>query len=211
MKFSLIAVLIALNLKLYSQVTQDAFKDRIDSLKANFSNSFVENSSIELAFYTSISFYPELSNAKITVRFEPIETSMQCRPEFSSFWSFGRGYVIIVNSDTSSPIYPLNASFSALVGCIGHELSHIIRYEKQSKSEILSDGIKFLSNDAFRSYYEKETDKITVEKGLGFEQYEYAKYIFENPKLSSEYLEFKKKIYHSPEQLLSLYENHKSR
>jgi hypothetical protein len=86
---------------------------------------------------------------------------------------------------------------------------NIFSDEKQSNSEIASDGVKFVSSDNFRSQYEKSTDLITISHNLGFEQYEYAKFIFENPNLPKSYLEFKKKIYHTPKELLELHKNKK--
>lgn len=194
-----------------SQVIESKYLCKIAELKQQYPNCTTSDEKLDLAFYTALSFFPKLAELHINMRFEPIETSMQCRPEFSSFFSTNRKYVIKVNYDSLNPIYPLKASFSALVGCIGHELAHIVRYESQSKSEILSDGIKFVSSKEFRSFYEKETDKITITHGLGYEQYEYAKFIFENPNISADYLEFKKSIYHTPEELLKLHNQHHSK
>jgi hypothetical protein len=193
----------------YSQLNSKDFSPILESIQRDFPNSVTGKRMFDLAFYTALSFYPELKGTQIEVTFEPIETSMQCRPSFTSIWRSSRKYLILVNDNSDSPLYPFNASFSALVGCFGHELAHIIRYEKQSNSEVVSDGVKFLSDDSFRSQYEKSTDLITISHNLGFEQYEYAKFIFENPNLPKNYLEFKKKIYHTPKELLELYKNKK--
>lgn len=194
----------------FSQVQQFDFEPRLDELKGYFPNSCVKNIDLELAYFTALSFYSEFKNVKIVIRYADIETSMQCRPEFESFFSSKRKYIIKVNSDRNSPIYPLKANFSALVGCFGHELAHIVRYEKQSTRQIIYDGIKFISNQNFRSKYEKDTDIIAAKMGLGYEQYEYAKFIFENPKLSKDYLEFKNQVYHNPEELLEIHREYGS-
>lgn len=183
----------------------------MDELKDKFPNSTVIDSEFELAYYTALSFYPEFRGVSIIVRFAAIKTSMQCRPSFGSFVGPRRQYVIKVNKDKLSPIYPLHASFSALVGCFGHELAHILRYESQSKWQIILDGIKFVGSQHFRSRYEKATDKIAARQGLGYEQYEFSKYLFEHPYIPLAYLAFKKAVYHSPRELLMIYKENVAR
>jgi hypothetical protein len=191
-----------------AQILRKDFEPKLDELKAYFSNSIVHDDEFELAYFTALSFYPEFENVSIDIQFASIKTSMQCRPYLNSFFGSKRRYLINVNNDKDDPVYPIDAGFSALVGCFGHELAHILRYENQSKRQIMYDGIKFISSQAFRSQYEKETDILAAKQGLGYEQYEFAKYIFNHPDVSQEYLDFKRSTYHTPIELFEICEKY---
>jgi hypothetical protein len=188
----------------FGQINREYFAQKLDSIKSKFPNVDVKIPAAELPFYTALSYFPELSKVDITVRFGHTKTSMLCRPTESSFFSVGRRYIIVIKRDTSDPIYPLHASFEAIIGWFGHELAHIIRYERQRKMTILADGFRFLTRTKFRSQYEKETDKIVIEKGLGAELYEASRYIFDNPKIPERYMAFKRKIYHTLDDIRTL-------
>ncbi len=193
------------------QVSESLYEAQLDSLKAAFPNCHVEAEELETAFFCALSFYPEFKDASIVVRYGKVSSSMLCRPEPVSVFSKGRKYKILVNKNRSDKAFPLNAGFSALTGCFGHELAHVARYEAQTDLAIIRDGIKYVFNRKFRSEYEKETDIITARKGLGFENYEYESFFISHSKISPELLASRYEIYYDTKGLMRLFKHHSRR
>jgi hypothetical protein len=91
--------------------------------------------------------------------------------------------------------------FNAQIGVIGHELGHIIDYEKRTKSGIFARGIDYLSHKRKKAF-EYKIDSITIEKGLGWQLYEWAQYSMIDNKISTEeYKKYKRETYMQPEMI----------
>lgn len=182
----------------------DILDYNIDRLKNIFGKNKHISANLEQEFWIAISFFPELINTNIEVRFGKIKTSMVARPKLISFFKKKRYYEIIINQDTTLSISPLKASFSARVGCIAHELGHICHYEGLRKRIILKEGILYLISKHFKRKFETDNDIYVIQKGIGYSVYEYSKFIFYEANISEQYLKFKRKYYFTPEEILHL-------
>lgn len=171
------------------------------SILQRWKNIEVQSPDIANAFWRAFQYYPEFEQLHIWVKKGKTKTSMSCRPTVASFFSKKRQYVIIVNQNTHKPMCPIHGSLGSMTGCFGHELAHIVRYERQKNLEILKDAWAFVTRPLFRSRYEKETDEITIKHGLGQDLLKFSNFIFHNNDISRKYLEFKKKYYYTPSQL----------
>lgn len=159
---------------------------------------------LEANFLSALSFYPELKNTRISVKYHNIKTTMQCRPR----WDFlfhkraKRSYVIYVDKRIKAGYgisygeLPLNAQ----IGVFGHELAHVVDYTSMNNLGVIRFGLDYL-NHSKRKSIENSTDLRAIEKGLGHHIVEFAKCIFENSDISKEYLRYKLKFYFRPNQI----------
>ncbi len=155
-------------------------------------------------FYAAISYYPELKDVNIKVRYGYIKTTMQCRPR----WDFifhkkeNRSYVIYIGNkikNRNGILYrdlPLNAQ----IGVIGHELAHIIDYQSMNNFQLSRFGINYLTSNKKREI-ENNIDLIAIQRGLGYQIKDFSKYVFEESGASFEYLKYKMKFYFKPNQI----------
>jgi hypothetical protein len=197
-----------LTFNLNGQLEASPYLLKLDEIKNQFPKCVVEDEQLEAGIYTALAYFPELKEISIVVKFKNIHSSMICRPTIGSLFTTSNTYFLLVNKHSENPVYPLHAPFSALVGCFGHELAHIVRYESQSKAAIVFDCFRYISNKPFRSNYENETDIITAQKGLGFENYEFEKFLSENPDIPQKYMNKKHGYYNNSKKLLEIYFKH---
>ena len=123
------------------------------------------------------------------------------------FWSIfrcrsRRKYQIIINKDESSQQARLihAVPFDAKVGVLGHELAHILSYSSKSGWQITWVGIRYL-NKKYRKRMERETDSVTISRGLGWQLYMYAYYIIYNADIDDAYRQYKLNYYMKPEEI----------
>jgi hypothetical protein len=87
--------------------------------------------------------------------------------------------------------------FNALVGLIGHELSHIVDYESKADIEIMLRALSYL-NIRTKTIFEKSIDKKTIQHGLGWCLFDWASYVLNQSGASMDYKAFKKRVYLEP-------------
>ncbi|MEI8269740.1 MAG: hypothetical protein WCG45_00050 [bacterium] len=156
---------------------------------------------IEIIFKQAKKYYLETENVSIKLKFTPLYYStMTSRPKIILFlfpW-LKRNYVISVNSSEKYKKFAIPLSIlndSILLGWIGHELAHIIQYEKMGKKEIMSFPFKYGLNKKFRKNFETEADEITKQRGLEKELKEGINFVLTNTKISTAYKNRLKKFY----------------
>ena len=66
---------------------------------------------------------------------------------------------------------------NAKVGLLGHELAHIECYEEKSNFDLLVTGLKYLLSEKFKHEFEIDTDKRTIDHGLGWQLYDFELYM----------------------------------
>ncbi|MFR9649134.1 MAG: hypothetical protein SNJ33_01910 [Rikenellaceae bacterium] len=179
---------------------------QIDSLYTIFSKSvtfydeFLEQSLIAL------SYYPDLVGVKIEFKPSNEKTTMAARPKPRTLFSKRRRrYLILINSGESDfdGVKLHDTPFNAQIGVIGHELAHIADYERRNMFSVL--GVLFRYADRGRkSLFENEIDWATIERGLGWQLYDWATFSLNNSYSTDEFKEFKRKHYLSPEQIKEL-------
>ena len=95
---------------------------------------------IEKETLKALSYYPDLKDTKIELRFKKNikKSTMQARPSFASFFRSrkNRSYLILISetfkiSDTTFLTKDIPSDI--LIGWIGHELGHIMDYQNRDK------------------------------------------------------------------------------
>ena len=108
---------------------------------------------------------------------------------------------MINNQSDFKGIILRDVPFNAQIGIIAHELSHIIDYESRNFWGILGITFRFLDKKR-KPLFEKEIDRITIERGLGWQLYDWAMFsMYESDKATEDYKAFKKKNYMTPEEI----------
>ena len=110
----------------------------IDSLEQNFGQEKVFVPRYKTASLVALSYYPELKETDIEFVHQKLTTTLAARPRMGSVFKKAgkRRYQIFINNHESCEI-PLHAApFNAQVGVIGHELAHIVDYEKRSTNKM---------------------------------------------------------------------------
>ncbi|MBA3899490.1 MAG: hypothetical protein H0X62_04640 [Bacteroidetes bacterium] len=154
----------------------------------------------EAACVLALSHYPELQNEKIEFVYGKGSYSMAARPVPLSLFrnKKNRKYKIFINTESKSKGLLLpNVGFNAQVGIVGHELAHILYYTKKSSFRIVLDGIGYMSK-SYRAKFEKETDRVAIERGLGWQLYEFSNSTQNHEDVPDAYKLYKTKIYMCP-------------
>ncbi len=185
--------------RLYSEIKLLSQKDSL--MKSNGNNKeFL--SGYDLISLVALSHFPELKDTKIVFKSKSINSTMQAKPKgMNVFRRKGkRKYVVIIN--TINPKVPLDSiSFNAKVGVLGHELAHIIDYESKNVWQIIGIGLRY-GNKNYRAKFERATDQRTLDAGLKWQIYDFSTYVFKYNQNNTKYLEYKKKVYMTPLEIL---------
>lgn len=149
----------------------------------------------------ALSYYPELENESIEFIYTTSKLPYFSRPSIISILRpfYKRTYIIGISKKSTElrePTLLSNLSPNAQIGAIGHELAHIIYYRKRNLFQLLFDGLRYL-NKKFRAKFERMTDRIAIQHGLGKELYSWSKEVFPTKRIDGD----RGEIYYSPEQL----------
>lgn len=156
----------------------------------------------ENAAMEAIQKYPELQGVNIEIVFRNIKTTMAARPRFFSIFGDKRKYRIYIDTKVHkhNGILLSDATYNAQVGIFGHEFAHILDYETKTGKEVVYDGFRFLAKHNI-GLYEKYIDYITIERGLGTQLEEWARFVLHTSNASDKYKSFKKKHYFSAQEI----------
>jgi hypothetical protein len=185
--------------RLYSEIK---LQPKIDSLmKVNGTNKeFLKG--YELISLVALMHFPELKDTKIIFKTKSINSTMQAKPKGLNILrrKGNRKYVVIIN--TINPKVPLDSiSFNAKIGVLGHELAHIIDYENKNTWQIIGIGLRY-GNKKYRAKFERATDQRTLDAGLKWQIYDFSTYVLKYNQNNPSYLEYKKKVYMTPDDIL---------
>lgn len=155
---------------------------------------------------TAINYYPELRDANVRFVYKNIKTTLAARPSLLNIFKKreNRIYTIYIDNKVKDGEGVLleNFPFNAQVGGLGHEYAHIIDYGERSKLNLLWLGIKYFFSAKARAKLEHKVDKITIERGLGWQTLAWERHIFEHSKASKKYKSFKEGLYLSSEDIM---------
>lgn len=185
--------------RLYSEIKLEPKKD---SLKIANGNNKEFLAGYELISLIALAHFPELKDTKIVFKSKSINSTMQAKPKgLNIFRRKGkRKYVVIIN--TINPKVPLDSiSFNAKIGVLGHELAHIIDYENKNSWQIIGIGLRY-GNKNYRAKFERATDQRTLDYGLKWQSYDFSTYVFKYNQNNTKYLDYKKKVYMTPDDIL---------
>jgi hypothetical protein len=161
---------------------------------------------IENSVLKALSFYPELKEAPISFVFKnDIKSSvMQAQPEFMSLIGFkkNRRYRINISRDfklihSQIPIQKIPEE--VMIGWIGHELGHILDYERRSNPEMVGFGYRYYFYSDYVKRAEMVADSFAVERGMGNYIVATKRFILNNADLPQAYKDKIRRLYLSPD------------
>jgi hypothetical protein len=183
--------------------TADMFSDRIGELRIKHGYKKYIPAEYELPVLVALSHYPELDSVPIDFTCLPIQTTMMAQPHTSTlFAGLGhRTYAIFINtSKKNTGFVPTELSFNQLVGVIGHELGHISYYSRQHTCGLLMDAFGYYFRN-YRRSFEKGTDLIAIEHGLGWQLFDFEHCVQHEMTLSKSYAKKKKSTYMTDDEI----------
>lgn len=192
-----------IDLEITKKFEQSKCAQQIDSLQSKYGKNKFFNKKFELPALVALSFYPELQNIEIQFVNANIKTTLETRPTTNTLLKKqNRCYAIYIDNDTEgNGILLDNVPFNAQIGILGHEFAHISDYETRSSSNLIGLGISYLHENG-KEKLEKKIDKLTIEKGLGWQLYDWADFVLNKSDASQKYKDFKRRIYMQPEEIV---------
>ena len=187
----------------YKVFVKSIWQSYQDSLLLNYGSKKKFVKEYELQSLIALSYYPELKDVPITFLYRDIKTTMEVRPEFySAFKNHNRKYIIFINDyiHNNEGILLHDVSFNAQIGVIGHELAHIIDFEKRTVKSLMLLAIDYvtLKNHA---RYERSIDEYAIKRGLGWQELEFADFTQNKSNASAHYKRFKQINYLSSSEI----------
>ncbi len=209
---------ILLSLKVYAQhqlfdpvPSPEWIEEKIDSLRNELLINKKVPEDFEHSILAALLYYPDLKETHINIKKRALTTTMAALPKAGGIFRSreNRRYSIIINHKKNKRKAPLlkNVPFEARVGVMGHELGHIVDYNRKSFVQIIGNGIAYFVSNGFRRNLEHKIDRITVNRGLGQELYTFRLYIEEEAKTTERYRKFKENIYLSSSDIAKMIES----
>ncbi|MFI3286166.1 MAG: hypothetical protein R3Y08_05870 [Rikenellaceae bacterium] len=175
----------------------------IDSLSEVYGKNKIFIEEFLEATLIALSYYPELVDVPIEFKYSKEATTMAARPKPLSMLSKRRYLVVVNNSEAFEGVHLEDVPFNAQIGIIGHELAHIADYEKYNLSGVVGLLLRYSSKPR-KALFEKEIDRATIDRGLGWQLYDWAIFVLSDESGSSEqYRAFKRKYYLTPNEIES--------
>jgi hypothetical protein len=183
----------------------------VHELKAHYASNKVIPAIYEEPILRALSHFPELQAVKIDfVLKDRHPVPYGTAPTFASYFKDAsrRKYVITIAENAEGPtklVLFKNLPEEAQRGVIGHELGHVVAYQRSNTADLLKYSLMY-SNMHLRRKAERGADICAIEHGLGFELYVHAVYIRRIPG----YIELRKEIdtdYLKPQEILDTFES----
>lgn len=148
----------------------------------------------------ALSYYPELKGTRIKFEYSNEKTTMACRP---SKLIFPRTYRVLINkSKNFDGILFDSIPYNAAIGIVGYELAHIVDYESVNFLGLIDRLLLYANKPHGKPCFERRIDLITINRGLGWQLYDWAKYaMYDNSIASEEYKLFKRETYLTPDEI----------
>ena len=153
----------------------------------------IDKANLEKYFQVSKLRYSELNDVEITLIFRnQIFFTIFALLNLKSIFKKKRKYLVIVNLKKYAILSKLSEEH--LTGWFGHELAHIVDYEKMSQLQLLLFAIRYIFDLRFRFKVEKRINTYAVNNGFALELFrvwkiflrmetvniKYKRYIIEN-------------------------------
>lgn len=166
---------------------------------------------------TALSHYPELRKTHIEFKFkESLNRSlMKAQPKFSTLFRdrAKREYIILMSKNFTLDGISLDFKTipnNVLIGWLGHELGHIMDYRERSSLNLTWFGLRYSFSGKHIKEAERTADTYAVTSGMRSYILETKKFILEHVELSDKYKNRIKKLYLSPDEILSIVEENTS-
>ena len=166
---------------------------------------------IENVALRALEFFPMLYDTPIEFKFKKNikKATMQAQPKIGSLLNRkeNRKYVIFIskNIQIDDKDFTINDIPSdVLVGWICHELGHIMDYQGRTNLGMVIFGAKYLFSSKSIKRVERTADMYAISQGTGEYILKKKNFILENPLISENYKERIRKLYISPNEVMSL-------
>ncbi|WP_452222015.1 hypothetical protein [Lacinutrix salivirga] len=160
---------------------------------------------------TALSFYPELENTRIKIKFKKNikKSTMQARPTFGSFFRSkkNRRYIILISETfkiSDKEFLTKHIPTDILIGWIGHELGHIMDYQNRGNFNLIWFGLKYLFSENHIVKAERAADSFAVASGMEDYILKTKDFILNHAEITPTYKDRIKKYYLSPEEIMEL-------
>ncbi len=171
----------------------------IEVLREQFGKNKIIPKEIEKECLIALSHFPELAETPIEFIYSPIKFTMQTQPKMSFLFHHEEHwrYKIQINDKPQrfTKLDFKDIPFLSRVGWVGHELSHIIDYQRFNVRQMIRFGIGYGIAGSYRKKVERRVDKIAIHHGLGRELYCAVNYMQNFSKASEKYKAAQKKHY----------------
>jgi hypothetical protein len=155
----------------------------------------------ELPLVITLQYFSELNSTLIIFKRKNIKTTLNTRPSLSSLVFKDRSkrkYIIRINKTIEANKFLIgDVPLNALIGLFGHEFCHIVDYQNRNIFRVLGRILNYL-NKKSKERFEKEIDRCVINRGLGWQLYDWAVFVQNNSVTSEKYKTFKRNIYLEP-------------
>jgi len=166
---------------------------------------------IENEALRALEYFPKLYDTPIEFKFKKKikKATMQAQPKIGSLLNRkeNRKYVIYLSESIQIDDEDFTISdipSDVLVGWICHELGHIMDYQERSNLGMIIFGAKYLFSSKSIKRVERTADMHAISQGTGEYISKKKNFILENPLISETYKERIRKLYISPDEVMSL-------
>lgn len=141
--------------------------------------------------YLAFSYFPELFNNKVEVKYKKISATMNARPNLWNLFKkkVDRKYLLIINNNKGrhKGLELEDITFNARVGWLGHEFAHLLTYHQMSNCQTLAFAFKYFISNRFIRKTERYTNFLAIQRGLIFQIYQGEQFILLNTSLADKY------------------------
>lgn len=188
------------------------YAQRIKDLHREFGQNKELLPGYELQNLLALSYYPELKGVKMQFLYKKTLIPLSSRPYAAAMFSPKKDWIyrVIVSSASTESMEPIllkNLPFDAQVGILAHELGHSVHYQPYSFWQVAKFALLYAFDSNFRAVHERSTDETVVYHGLGWQLFDYAKFVRTAPSTKEHYetsKDFIDKYYLTPTEILSV-------
>ncbi len=182
----------AFNLQPIRQIDSLYWSFQVEQLRNEYGRHKKLLPGYELPCLLALSYYPELKDAHVQFLFRKAQIPLSARPDFFTLFSArdNRQYLVVVSTKHSTLLEPIlfeNLSFNAQVGILGHELAHVAHYHRHNFWQLCKFGLLYALRPSARVAHERSTDEHAVHRGLGWQLFDYARYVRTDPRTADTY------------------------
>jgi len=159
----------------------------------------------------ALTYYPKLKECKILFKFKKKikKSTMQAQPTIDSFFRTrkNRSYQILISKKfkiADKEFSTRDIPSDIFIGWIGHELGHVMDYQRRSKLNLIWFGIKYLLFDNHIIEAEQTADRFAIEHKMEYYILKTKDFILNNAGISQTYKNRIKRYYLSAEEIMVL-------
>ena len=157
------------------ELNESYLSNNFDSLNELYGYKKELPKGYEVQALLALSAYPELKDVKVKFEFSktvtaPLEANFAIPTLILP--RKNRKYRVIISSAEEGFMKDANfrnINFNGQVGILAHELGHVQYYDKCNLLQIGNWALGYIAKKDFANIHERETDKIVVHRGLGWQ------------------------------------------